>query len=78
MKKIICLVMVVCLAGLCGCGDKNKDPDQQGSSSAAAPTVSPSASPVPQKVKVVTVKDVDDGLNVRSAASTDSDVLGLA
>ena len=78
MKKIICLVMVVCLAGLCGCGDKNTAPDQQGSSSAAAPTVSPSASPVPQKVKVVTVKDVDDGLNVRSAASTDSDVLGLA
>ena len=27
---------------------------------------------------MVTVKDVDDGLNVRSAASTDSDVLGLA
>ena len=30
MKKIICLVMVVCLAGLCGCGDKNKDPRSAG------------------------------------------------
>lgn len=44
-----------------------------------SPSVEPTATPVPvEKVKVATINDIDDSLNVRSEASTDSEILGTA
>lgn len=39
----------------------------------------PTATPIPvEKVKVAIINDIDDSLNVRSEASTDSEILGTA
>ena len=84
MKKWMCLLLGICTvaAVLAGCGeDDEKDKTSStgsgvGTSSVAPVAVSPSPTPE-QTAKAVKVK-ADDGLNVRSKASTDCEVYGLA
>lgn len=81
MKKVICLCLALCLAlcALGGCGKKEEKGENSSPSlgeASTVPTVSPTAPPV-QKAKAVRVK-ADDGLNVRSSASTEGEILGLA
>lgn len=81
MKKLVCLLLTLCLlaVGFAGCGDKNnKDGDEGSSSQVGQPaTVTPSPSPQPQTAKAVRVT-ADSGLNVRAQPSTDSEILALA
>lgn len=80
MKKLVCLLLSLCLLAVsfAGCGDKtNKEGDQSSSSQVGQPaTVSPSPSPEPQTAKAVRVT-ADSGLNVRAQPSTDSEVLDM-
>ncbi len=80
MKKLVCLLLTLCLlaVGFAGCGDKNnKDGDEGSSSQVGQPaTVTPSPSPQPQTAKAVRVT-ADSGLNVRAQPSTDSEILDL-
>lgn len=66
---LLSLCAVVAFATACGGG---KPPE-------ATPTPVPTASPAPvQTVKIVTVKPDVEELNVRSAGTTDGDILGTA
>ena len=79
MKKWIKLLAAVGLAALtlAGCGNgKDESSDPQAGASPTPPVVQ--ATPQPeQKAKAVKV-NAPDGLNIRSKASTDSEILGLA
>lgn len=79
MKKWFKLLAAVGLAALtlAGCGNgKDESSDPQAGASPTPPVVQ--ATPQPeQKAKAVKV-NAPDGLNIRSKASTDSDILGLA
>lgn len=78
-KKLVLILFIMGLCFLYGCGsDENSTSSNSSSSSAAVPTISPSASAEPQMAKIVLVKDADSGLRVRSSASTDGDILGIA
>ncbi len=75
MKKVLCLIFVSAfLVSLWGC----KDSKSAESTPSAVPTVSPSPTPAPQMVKIAQVKEVDPGLNIRSAASSEGEILGMA
>ena len=79
MKKWFKLLAAVGLAALtlAGCGNgKDESSDPQSGASPTPPVVR--ATPQPeQKAKAVKV-NAPDGLNIRSKASTDSEILGLA
>ena len=79
MKKWFKLLAAVGLAALtlAGCGNgKDESSDPQAGASPTPPVVQ--ATPQPeQKAKAVKV-NAPDGLNIRSKASTDSEILGLA
>lgn len=80
MKKWIMLLGCLCLTAclLAGCGEKGED---QSSSSTVSTTSSVSAAaPTPAPVQMAKAVKVNatDGLNIRSQASTDSEILGLA
>lgn len=79
MKKWFKLLAAVGLAALtlAGCGSgKDESSDPQAGASPTPPVVQ--ATPQPeQKAKAVKV-NAPDGLNIRSKASTDSEILGLA
>ena len=79
MKKWFKLLAAVGLAALtlAGCGNgKDESSDPQSAASPTPPVVQ--ATPQPeQKAKAVKV-NAPDGLNIRSKASTDSEILGLA
>ena len=79
MKKWFKLLAAVGLAALtlAGCGNgKDESSDPQSGASPTPPVVQ--ATPQPeQKAKAVKV-NAPDGLNIRSKASTDSEILGLA
>lgn len=79
MKKWFKLLAAVGLAALtlAGCGNgKDESSDPQAAASPTPPVVQ--ATPQPeQKAKAVKV-NAPDGLNIRSKASTDSEILGLA
>lgn len=67
----LCAVIILGTAA-CGKGSAKAEPSP-------SPSVEPTATPVPvEKVKVATINDIDDSLNVRSEASTDSEILGTA
>lgn len=67
----LCAVIILGTAA-CGNGSAKAEPSPSSS-------VEPTATPVPvEKVKVATINDIDDSLNVRSEASTDSEILGTA
>lgn len=67
----LCAVIILGTAA-CGNGSAKAEPSP-------SPSVEPTATPVPvEKVKVATINDIDDSLNVRSEASTDSEILGTA
>lgn len=67
----LCAVIILGTAA-CGNGSAKAEPSP-------SPSVEPTAMPVPvEKVKVATINDIDDSLNVRSEASTDSEILGTA
>jgi len=82
MKKWMCLLLALCVTVtvLASCGeDDEKDSSSSssaGTSSLAPVPVSPSPTPA-QTAKAVKVK-ADDGLNVRSKASTEGESYGLA
>lgn len=82
MKKWMCLVLGVCMVAmtLAACGEDDEKTSSPasgvGTSSSAPVPVSPSPTPE-QTAKAVKVK-ATDGLNVRSKASTDGDILALA
>ena len=64
--------MIILGTAACGNGSAKAEPSP-------SPSVEPTATPVPvEKVKVATINDIDDSLNVRSEASTDSEILGTA
>ena len=80
MKKWIMLLGGLCLTAclLAGCGEKGED---QSSSSTVSTTSSVSAAaptPVPVQMAKAVKVNATDGLNIRSQASTDSEILGLA
>lgn len=77
MKKWAFLLLTVIVAALFlgGCGNK-EDAGSSSALSSAAPTMTPSPTPA-QMAKAVLV-DADGGLNVRSEASTDGEILGVA
>ncbi len=79
MKRIVCLVLALCLAAmvLSGCGDKEKEENTSSVGSEVSNVTSTSPSPEPQMAKALRVT-ADSGLNVRKEASTDSEILGLA
>lgn len=85
MKKWMCLLLGLCVTAtmLASCGEDDDKTSSLastpgGTSSVAPVAISPSPTPE-QTAKAVKVKSsVTDGLNVRSKASTDGDVLGLA
>lgn len=67
----LCAVIILGTAA-CGNGSAKAEPSP-------SPSVVPTTTPVPvEKVKVATINDIDDSLNVRSEASTDSEILGTA
>ena len=67
----LCAVIILGTAA-CGNGSTKAEPSP-------SPSVEPTTTPVPvEKVKVATINDIDDSLNVRSEASTDSEILGTA
>lgn len=67
----LCAVIILGTAA-CGKGTTKAEPSP-------SPSVEPTATPMPvEKVKVATINDIDDSLNVRSEASTDSEILGTA
>ena len=78
MKKLVCLAIALCLAvfSFSGCGSKEKDDDNSSLASTVS-TTSPTPTPVPQTAKALRVT-ADSGLNIRSEASTDGEILGLA
>lgn len=76
MKRLVCMALVFCLA-LCvfgGCGDK--EPKDSSSAPSAVPTLAPTPTPA-RTAKAVEIH-ADGGLNVRDAASTDGEILGVA
>ena len=78
MKKLVCLAIALCLAvfSFSGCGSKEKNDDNSSLASTVS-TTSPTPTPVPQTAKALRVT-ADSGLNIRSEASTDGEILGLA
>lgn len=80
MKKWTMLIGGLCLTAclLAGCGDKGEEPNSSSmvSNNSTVSTVAPTPVPV-QMAKAVKV-NAPDGLNIRSQASTDSEILGLA
>lgn len=66
-----CAALVLCLAA-CGGGGK--------ASPSPSPSIEPTATPAPvvEQVKVATVANIEGPLNIRSDASTDSEILGQA
>ena len=75
MGKALALVALVAVftvsAAACGSGGQEAEP---------SPTASPTPAPTPavEMVKVATVTDIEGSLNIRSAASTDSEILSEA
>ncbi len=79
-KRLLCLLAALCLAlpAFSGCGGKDEKKGSSSAPGASSQVVRATPSPVPvQMAKAVRVK-ADDGLNIRSAPSTDGDILGLA
>lgn len=80
MKRFISILLALCLlsTALYGCGKKD---DKKANSSSPASSAVVSKAPVTpepvQKAKAVRVK-ADDGLNIRSEPSTESEILDLA
>lgn len=75
MGKALALAALVAVftvsAAACGSGGQEAEP---------SPTASPTPAPTPavEMVKVATVTDIEGSLNIRSAASTDSEILSEA
>ena len=64
--------MIILGTAACGNGSAKAEPSP-------SPSAEPTATPIPvEKVKVAIINDIDDSLNVRSEASTDSEILGTA
>lgn len=72
-KKILtaALALALMLAAACGSAEGEASPSP-------SPTAAPSATPAVQLVKVATVSEIENSLNIRSAASTDSEILSEA
>lgn len=67
----LCAAIILGTAA-CGKGSAKAEPSP-------SPSAEPTATPIPvEKVKVAIINDIDDSLNVRSEASTDSEILGTA
>lgn len=66
------VLMLMLTAAACGSGDS------QTASPSPSPTAAPSATPAVQLIKVATVSQIESSLNIRSAASTDSEILSEA
>ena len=78
-KSLLCLVLALALVvSLAACGgSKKKKTDDSSSSSSSMPDVV-SQAPTPEPMAKAVRVNADDGLNVREAPSTDSEILGLA
>lgn len=72
----ILILLVVCFVLLGGCGNKPKE--EESSLPSSVPTLAPTPTAEPQMVKVAEVSKVDPGLNIRKAASTESEILDMA
>lgn len=71
-KKILTAALALMLAAAaCGSAEGEASPSP-------SPTAAPSATPAVQLVKVATVSEIENSLNIRSAASTDSEILSEA
>lgn len=79
MKKVIALVLLLCLMAfvLCGCGDDEEETSSgEVSTVSTLPTVTPTATPA-ANAKAVQV-NATSGLNIRAEASVEGEILGLA
>ena len=73
-KKILTAALALALmlaAAACGSAEGEASPSP-------SPTAASSATPAVQLVKVATVSEIENSLNIRSAASTDSEILSEA
>ena len=73
-KKILTAALALArmlAAAACGSAEGEASPSP-------SPTAAPSATPAVQLVKVATVSEIENSLNIRSAASTDSEILSEA
>lgn len=71
LTAALCIAVMLCTSA-CGGGNGKAE-------ASPSPSAEPTATPAPTvKVKVATVNNIDDSLNVRSEASTDSEILGTA
>ena len=71
LTAALCIAVMLCTSA-CGGGNAKAEPSP-------SPSAAPTATPAPaEKVKVATINDIDDSLNIRSEASTDSEILGTA
>jgi len=80
MKRFFSILLALCLlsTALYGCGKKeDKKENSSGPASSAVVSKSPATPEPVQKAKAVKIK-ADDGLNIRSEPSTDSEILDLA
>lgn len=79
MKRCVSLLLVLCLlaALLSGCGKEKEEKNNSGAAS-SAPTVAATPSPTPAKTAKAVKINATDGLNIRSAPSTDAEILGMA
>ncbi len=79
MKRWVILALALCFTAalLYGCGKKKEAVSGPSSSVAPVSAATASPTPAPQTAKAVQI-DAEPGLNIRSAPSTDGEILGLA
>lgn len=80
MKRFFSILLALCLlsTALYGCGKKDDNKENSSSPASSAVVSKAPVTPEPvQKAKAVKIK-ADDGLNIRSEPSTDSEILDLA
>lgn len=80
MKKWIMLLGGLCLTAclLAGCGENGEDQSSSSTVSATSSVSAAAPTPVPVQMAKAVKVNATDGLNIRSQASTDSEILGLA
>lgn len=80
MKKWIMLLGGLCLTAclLAGCGEKGEDQSSSSTVSTISSVSAAAPTPVPVQMAKAVKVNATDGLNIRSQASTDSEILGLA
>lgn len=80
MKKVLSILVILCLfaTAFCGCGGKDKDKNSEVSGAASQLVSEAPATPEPVKSAKAVSINADGGLNIRSSPSTDGDIVGIA